>query len=667
MKKKLRDSFLPCWLGWLFCSFWLISAEEAEPLKLSDIHRIMEQILSQHVGETQVSEKILQNALVHYLDQFDPNHIYLLHGERASYTHLNEEEAKNLKEKYLAGDFSYFARLNQLISNAILRSRNMRAQIEKEEQNTLFQGEISNISKEEWAADLQELKQRLIATMARWIRAKTFPSQTSSAKKIESLEMSWREAEDEALFQRENGSPLPQVDKDTLLTTRILKALAASLDAHTSFYKQGEAYDIRLRLQKQFEGIGIAIKEKPEGFVISRILEGSPAEKNGMIQPGDVLIQVERQSTEGLTFSRLMEILHDPKLGVVSLSLKRPASGKVAEHLYTVSLQRQEITLQEGRVSVESRPFGDGILGHITLDSFYQGESVSAEQDVRKALQELQKKGPIRGLIVDIRNNSGGFLSQAVKVAGLFITNGVIVISKYADGREKVYRDVDSHRLYDGPLLILTSKITASAAEILALALQDYGVALVVGDDHTYGKGTIQMQTVTDPGSSTYFKVTSGTYYGVGGTSPQLTGVKADIVVPGPWSQEEVGEVFAAEVIPSGPKIPSEFQDTLKDLPFAQKGWHLKYYTPSLQHPTDQWKKLLPTLRKNSAYRIEHNKNYQLFLTGKLPKEPGQLQDEEETENVKRNFGVKDLQLEEAFAILKDMAVLQTAAYTHPS
>lgn len=666
MKTKSDSSLFLSWFSWFFCLCFLVNAEEADPLKLSDIHRIMEQILNQHVGASQVSEKILQNALVHYIDQFDPRHIYLLHGERASYTHLSEEEAKTLQEKYQKGDFSDFARLNQLIENSILRSRKMRTQIEQEEQNALFRGEIPKISPDEWAADLHELKLRLLAAMASWIRAKTFPSQTTPLQKIENLEASWRREENEALFRQANDSPLSQEDKDSLWTTRILKSLAASLDAHTSFYKRGEAYDIRLRLQKQFEGIGIAIQQKPEGFVISRILEESPAQKNGLIQPGDLLLQVDGQKTEELSFSRLMEILHDPKREVVSLTLKHPSSGKAAEKLYTVSLQRQEITLQEGRVSVESRPFGDGILGHITLDSFYQGESVSAEQDIRKALQELQKKGPIRGLILDIRNNSGGFLSQAVKIAGLFITNGVIVISKYADGREKIYRDVDSNRLYDGPLLVLTSKITASAAEILALALQDYGVALVVGDDHTYGKGTIQMQTVTDAGSASYFKVTSGTYYGVGGTSPQLTGVKADLIVPGPWSREEVGEVFAADVIPSGPKIQAEFQDSLKDVPSSQKGWHLKYYTPSLQHPTDQWKKYLPTLRKNSAYRIEHNRNYQLFLTGTLPKEPGSLQDEEEAENSRKNFGVTDLQLQEAFAILKDMIALQqTAAYSH--
>ena len=156
---------------------------------------------------------------------------------------------------------------------------------------------------------------------------------------------------------------------------------------------------------------------------------------------------------------------------------------------------------------------------------------------------KLKSQGNLRGLILDLRSNSGGFLSQAVKVAGLFISDGVIVISKYSNGEEKFYRDVDGKTVYDGPLVVLTSKATASAAEIVAQALQDYGVALVVGDEHTYGKGTIQTQTVTDNRSTSYFKVTVGKYYTVSGHTPQKEGVKADIVVPGRWSKEKIGEM----------------------------------------------------------------------------------------------------------------------------
>lgn len=263
---------------------------------------------------------------------------------------------------------------------------------------------------------------------------------------------------------------------------------------------------------------------------------------------------------------------------------------------------------------------------------------------------------------MDLRSNSGGFLSQAVKVAGLFITNGVIVISKYANGDERFYRDVDGKIAYDGPLIVLTSKATASAAEIVAQALQDYGVALVVGDEHTYGKGTIQTQTVTDNQSASYFKVTVGKYYTVSGHTPQKEGVKADVVVPSHWNREEIGESYTIDPV-AADMIPPAYDDQLADVSKDVRSWYLKYYTPTVQHRTDQWRGLLPTLRKNSEYRIAHNKNYQFYLKGGQDHSNSEEEaDEEEWNTAKKNktYGEDDLQINEAVNILKDMILLHS-------
>jgi carboxyl-terminal processing protease len=314
--------------------------------------------------------------------------------------------------------------------------------------------------------------------------------------------------------------------------------------------------------------------------------------------------------------------------------------------------------LNNDRVDVRSEVFGNGIIGIITLHSFYQGDGVSSEQDVRNAIEKLQKKGILKGLILDLRDNGGGFLSQAVKVAGLFITDGVIVISKYANGDERIYRDVDGKALYDGPLIILTSKATASAAEIVAQALQDYGVALIVGDEHTYGKGTIQTQTVTDNQSSSYFKVTVGKYYTVSGHTPQKEGVKADIVAPSHWHREEIGEMYADSL--DADVIPPVYNDLLQDVPVNLRSWYIKYYIPKLQKRTSVWRDLLPTLRKNSEYRIANNKNYQYFLKGSSNN--GEENESEEewsvTDKKNKNYGEDDLQVQEAVNLLKDMIIL---------
>jgi carboxyl-terminal processing protease len=167
--------------------------------------------------------------------------------------------------------------------------------------------------------------------------------------------------------------------------------------------------------------------------------------------------------------------------------------------------------MRDFRLQAFDEPFGDGLIAKLTLPAFYESEEGSScEKDMRDALRKLKAKGKVLGVVLDLRENSGGFLNQAVKTAGLFITSGVIVISKYAQGELQYLRDLDGRVYYTGPLLVLTSKASASAAEIVAQALQDYGTALVVGDERTYGKGSIQYQNVTERGSGAFFKVTVG-------------------------------------------------------------------------------------------------------------------------------------------------------------
>lgn len=422
-----------------------------------------------------------------------------------------------------------------------------------------------------------------------------------------------------------------------------------------------------MRLQKEFKGIGLVLKETPKGAVVTHMLEGGPADKSKLIQIGDVLIEVDGETVIDQPFGKVMEKLHGEQNSSVKLTFKRKGEKGGADQIYNVELKRELIILNNDRVDVSSEPFGNGIIGKITLHSFYQGDGVSSEKDVRHAIEELEKKGPLRGLILDLRENSGGFLSQAVKVAGLFITNGVIVISKYSDGEERFYRDVEGNTAYDGPLIVLTSKATASAAEIVAQALQDYGVALIVGDEHTYGKGTIQTQTVTDNDSTSYFKVTVGKYYTVSGHTPQKEGVKADIVAPSHWNKEQIGESYLDSVAPD--TIPPVYEDKLQDISPDERAWYLKYYIPTVQHRTHVWRDMLPALRKNSEHRIAQNKNYQFFLKGAAESEESGGSDEDDWESPGKNktFGEDDLEMEEGVNVLKDMIALRSQEKKTPS
>lgn len=656
-------------IGW---TTWASAREmQQDLLKVSDISKIMQQILEHHVDQREVTKKILQHALLNYINTFDPERLFLLQSEINPFISLSDKQLSELTQQYKAHNFSLFEQLNESIQKAIIRSRQLRKEIEQEAKPHLFsfkgKSEPSLREKEErpFATNIDQLKSRLLENLESFIdieRRRYGDSLVAQSKNqiLSAYEAHMREIENSYLYKDEEGLPLAEPEKENLFAIHVLKALASSLDSHTNFYKSNEAFDMRVRLQKEFEGIGIALKETAEGPMITRLLENSPAAKSGLIKSGDLLIEISGTSVVGLSFDKVMDRLHDTGHAEETLVFKRPVENEEAQ-VYSVKLKRETIILNDDRVDVSEQNFGNGIIGKITLHAFYQGDGVSSEKDVKDAIQTLEKKGPLKGLILDLRNNSGGFLSQAVKVAGLFITKGIIVISKYSDGEERIYRDVDGTVAYEGPLVILTSKMTASAAEIVAQALQDYGVALVVGDEHTYGKGTIQTQTVTGDRSGSYFKVTIGKYYTVSGKTPQKEGVKADILVPSRLNNEPIGEEYL-DSPEDADQIPPAYQDNLQDITPDIKSWYLKYYIPHLQHKKKIWREMIPTLSKNSEKRIADNKNYQLYLKGEKPEEEGESEEEELMllGKRKKDFGEDDLQLQEAVNIVKDMILLYT-------
>lgn len=650
----------------------LQAAKEQDLLKAADVNRIMSQILENHVDKKEMTAKVLQSALITYIDQFDPSHLYLLQEEVAPFIHLTDAQLKQIADQYKQNNFTIFQKLNDLIQRSIKRSREFRRSLNNQQEAIFDQAlkkDLANINlnmPDTFAKNTNELKERLkdYLTLFIEVQRRRYGDALVLKNKEKLMQLynnALKEFENPYMNEDDEGHRLAQDQQENIFIIHILKAMASSLDAHTSFYQANEAYDLRVRLQKEFQGVGITLKDSPDGAVVVSLLDGGPAARTGLIKTGDILLEVDGQAIKDYPFQKIMQMLHGDKGSSIKLVFKRKAENNKPEKIFSTEMKREAIVLNNDRVDVSWERFGNGIIGIIKLHAFYQNdEGVTSEKDVREAIEKLDKKGNLRGLILDLRDNSGGFLSQAVKVAGLFISNGVIVVSKYSNGDERFYRDVNSQISYDGPLVILTSKATASAAEIVAQALQDYGVAVVVGDEHTYGKGTIQTQTVTNNESTSYFKVTVGKYYTVSGKTPQKQGVKADIIVPGHWSHEKIGEEFVDSVEPD--VISPAFEDSLKDIAPDVKPWYLKYYMPKLQHKKEVWQSMIPTLKKNSEYRISNNKNYQFYLKhGEAP--PKEEDDDDDSwmqagTRKKKNYGEDDLQTQEAVNIVKDIILL---------
>lgn len=670
----------------IVCCFFIVSAVligvEPQLLKTQDISKIMQQIFEQHVDKKEMSEKILKSSLRIYIDQFDPDRTYLLDDEVLPYIAPSDKNIEAIIAQYKAGDYSVYQKLNGIIQQSIDRARKIRAEIEQnpdalyEQSKAALQDKGSEWSdpdlKRPFAKSLTELKGRIKDDLVKFLvtEERHYGGAVVSnnlAKSLEIYDKHLRDQEDQYLFKDQSGRDISVAAKENLFAMHVLKSLANSLDAHTSFFNPTEAYDMKVRLEKEFQGIGVVLQQGADGsIVIGKLVDGGPAAKSGLVQINDRIVEIDGTKVKEESFEKVMDLIRGKNGSSVSLVLKRQVEENdgPTEKEFNVKLKRAPITVNEDRVDTRFERVSNGIIGVITLHSFYQGDNgVTSENDIRDAIKKLDKQGDLKGLILDLRDNSGGFLSQAVKVAGLFITDGVVVISKYFNGEQHIYRDVDADKIYTGPLIVLTSRATASAAEIVAQALQDYGVAVVVGDDRTYGKGTIQSQTVTGDGSTSYFKVTVGKYYTVSGKTPQIQGVRADVVVPSLLSNEHIGEEYLDYALP-GDTIAAEYKDPLTDIDPSLKQWYLHYYVPHEQQKIDIWRNMLPTLKKNSDFRIGHNVNYQKLLD----RLKGVSDDQNPRDKLGRSPfvtgdntpGSKDLQMDEALNVLKDMIFLHS-------
>jgi len=638
-----------------------------ELLTTEDVQKVMEEILSKHVDHHEITGEILSKTFQLYIDQFDPDRVYLIQGEVDRIVNVTPIQMKRIINQYQRGDLSKFEQIDQVIQNAIYRTRKYREAIAQNEED-LFQSSADDpakigfspkVGKSSFPQDNNELKERIRSQIIDYISTerKRYGDRAVMGNKQRTMR-SFMDAvshrENQYLYVDNQGQKITGPERENLFVMHVLKSLSRSLDSHTTFLDENEALDMKIRLEKGFQGIGVVLKRRPEGVVITRLIKDGPAMKSGLVEVGDRIVKINGEDVEYASLDELVDKLREQEKPSLVLELKRGKEGK--EKLVKVTLQRELIAVEEGRVDIKYEPYEDGIIGTVSMDSFYQGSNgITSEKDMRKAIKDLEKQGKLKGLIIDLRENSGGFLNQAVKVAGLFITNGVVVVSKYSNGEKRFYRDMDGKVSFDGPIIVLTSKATASAAEIVAQALQDYGVALVVGDEQTYGKGTIQSQTVTDGSSASHFKVTVGKYYTVSGKTPQVGGVKADIVVPSYYSKELIGEEYLEHPI-AGDTIPNTFQDSLVDIDPGLKPWYLRYYMPSLQKKETSWNSLVNQLQSQSRKRLSQNQSYKKFLDGDLEWNPFQSDEQELPDDL-------DFQMQEAVSIMKDMITLDKSVY----
>ena len=398
-------------------------------------------------------------------------------------------------------------------------------------------------------------------------------------------------------------------DRETVLE-RYLSAFTHSYDPHSDYLSPRGVEDFDINMSLSLVGIGATLRSEDGAAKIEKLIAGGPAEQDGRLLPGDKIIAVAQGDKEPVSIlywplSKAVRIIRGEKGTKVVLTVI-PADDTTGTSTKTIDLIRAEVKLeaQAAKGAVKEFTETNGVpyrIGVLTLPEFYANFEAArngddnarrASTDVRRILNEFATNR-LDGVILDLRNNGGGSLTEAIDIAGLFIPVGPIVQVREQRG-VAVLPDGDPETVYSGPLVVLVNRLSASASEIVAAALQDYGRAIIVGDSKTHGKGTVQtvfpLSKFNDDLGS--IKVTTASFYRIAGGSTQLKGVVPDVILPSLYDV-----------------LPNIGEESLKNaLPWSQV--RSAYYRPWIESV----KPSIPELNELSSVRRAGNPAFTTFL-----------------------------------------------------
>lgn len=382
-----------------------------------------------------------------------------------------------------------------------------------------------------------------------------------------------------------------------------MNSLTNIYDPHTQYFSPRNSENFNINMSLSLEGIGAVLQSDNEYTKVVRLVPAGPADKNGILKPADRIVGVGQGSTGelvdvvGWRLEEVVDLIRGRKNTIVRLQVI-PAKSTDDTETRLISIVRDRVNLEDQSAQKQILKVDRGghefKLGVIDIPTFYADFRAmqagdpnyrSTTRDVYKLIQELKKDG-VDGLIIDLRDNGGGALQEAISLTGLFIHEGPTVQVKTSDNRIRVHNDPNEGIVYNGPLAVLVNRMSASASEIFAAAIQDYNRGIIIGDQ-TFGKGTVQSVRDLSHGK---LKITEAMFYRVSGGSTQHRGVLPDIMFPSPIDKTTIGEDALPEALP---------WDQIDPAP------HYNY--PSFQN-------ILPQLVERHDKRMTTNSEYQALL-----------------------------------------------------
>ncbi len=408
-----------------------------------------------------------------------------------------------------------------------------------------------------------------------------------------------------------------------------LSCLATTYDPHTEYMSQQESDNFKIQMNHSLVGIGALLSTKDNVAEIQGIVVGGPADKQSELKVGDKILSVSQGEGSGsdsdwvdtkyMKLQKIVEMIRGKAGSVVRMKVN-PASADDPSEIKIISIVRGNVDLKEKLANAElllTPPVNgkSSKLGWITLPSFYadmEDGKVSCTADVARLLKRLMAE-KIEGLVIDLRSDGGGSLEEAIKLTGLFVPKGPVVQAK--DWKDNItWRDCENERaVYEGPLIVLTDKASASASEIFAAALQDYRRAIIVGEKSTFGKGTVQtilpveryMPFFSDKSRAGALKVTIQKFYRIAGGSTQLKGVVPEIILPSVRDVMEIGEDALPNALPYDTIPPRTFTyATVTPLPLSELSSRVKSRmetNPEFQYILEDTKRFKERIDKNTV------------------------------------------------------------------
>lgn len=513
---------------------------------------ISRQLQFTHFREQAINDDLASEVFDDYLDYLDGQRIYLTRKDIDSFQPLKKQMAPALRTGQLQPGFEIYNRVqNRIIERMDYALGLLEGGIDSFDFKTDDEILLDR-SEADWEPDQAALDE----LWNKRIRNAVLAQRLNGSSDEEIVDVLTRRYES----QRKRISQMRSEDA----FQAYMNAFAGTWDPHTNYFSPRNSENFNINMSLSLEGIGAVLQSDNEYTKVVRLVPGGPAARQGQLGPADRIVSVRQEDEEtptnviGWRLDEVVDLIRGPRGSTVTLEVV-PANASDETVTRTIAIKRDEVKLEEQSASSEVIELDRGgeryRIGVVDIPTFYADFQAmqrgdpnykSTTRDVRNLLEELKAEQNIDGLVIDLRNNGGGALHEANDLVGLFIDQGPTVQIRSSDNQVQVLADQDPSVAWDGPMVVLVNRMSASASEIFAGAIQDYGRGLVVGSQ-TFGKGTVQAVRSLNHGQ---LKITQSKFYRVSGGSTQHRGVLPDIAIPSRIDTTRIGEDALERALP---------------------------------------------------------------------------------------------------------------------